>query len=453
MKNPYMSAAFSAKNSLIILDVQNTDIRIGMLDIDDSSIKSRLQKYFSGYTINFTSIEKEEFSLLLSRLFAQSDTTNTAPASKITSTERTSGDYAIDEIGDDAPVINLLNTILLEGLQKNCSDIHISSGVMQSRVRLRIDGQLHTLLHISNEQSASLSVRLKMLASLNVLEKRKPQDGRLDLQSGGEPLDIRLSIVPSIHGESIVLRILNKKTKAFNLCTLGFSDTHLALIQKLLTVPSGLILLTGPTGSGKTTTLSTFLQELNHDEVHIISIEDPVEYRIDGITQIQTDEDIGLNFDTLLRRVFRQDPDIIMIGEIRDSQTAELAIRTALTGHLVFATLHTNSSADAPIRLQDMGIPPYLLAAVLKAVISQRLVRRLSSSKEQTYSGRLLLAEILPIDDKVQNLIAQGTNRKELESHMKKKKLPLMREDAQQKIEALFTDISEVTRELGQNNE
>lgn len=448
-----MSAAFCAKNSLIILDVQNTDIRIGMLDLDDNSIKSRLQKYFSGYTIHFTIIEKEDFSLLLSRLFAQSDSLDTTVTSKTTSTEHAGADYAIDEIGDDAPVINLLNTILLEGLKKNCSDIHISSGVLQSRVRLRIDGLLHTLLHISNEQSASLSVRLKMLASLNVLEKRKPQDGRLDLQSGGEPLDIRLSIVPSIHGESIVLRILNKKTKAFSLCTLGFSDTHLALIQKFLTAPSGLILLTGPTGSGKTTTLSTFLQELNHEEVHIISIEDPVEYRLDGITQIQTDEDIGLSFDTLLRRVFRQDPDIIMIGEIRDNQTAELAIRTALTGHLVFATLHTNSSAEAPIRLQDMGIPPYLLAAVLKAVISQRLVRRLTPSKKQVYSGRLLLAEILPIDDKVQKLIAQGTNRKELEAHMKKKKLPLMREDAQQKIDAGLTDVSELTRELGQNNE
>ncbi len=446
MKKPYLSAAFCAKNLVAITEIQHTTITIGMIDIQDDHTKSRLEQYFSSFTVCFTSIEKEEFNILLTRLFSITDSMYTIDETEKNSIHK---DYAIDEMGDDAPVINLLNAILLEGLKRNCSDIHIASGAIHTRVRLRIDGQLETLQYITNEQSESLSVRLKMLASLNVLEKRKPQDGRLDLQSGGSPLDIRISIVPSIYGESIVLRILNKKAEAFTLEKLGFSCDHLRLVENLLQEPSGLILLTGPTGSGKTTTLSAFLKELNKEDIHIVSIEDPVEYRIDGITQIQTDDDIGLSFDTILRRVFRQDPDIIMIGEIRDIQTAELAIRTALTGHLVFATLHTNSATEAPIRLYDMGIPPYLVSAVLKAVISQRLVRRISPDKTVAYKGRILLAEILPINTEVQELLSTGTSRKELEHYMKENNIPLMADDAQKKIELLYTDINEVTKELG----
>jgi type II secretory ATPase GspE/PulE/Tfp pilus assembly ATPase PilB-like protein len=264
--------------------------------------------------------------------------------------------------------------------------------------------------------------------------------------------------VPAIWGESIVLRLLNRSDSPLSIDSLGFSVSHSGYLRNIPGVPSGLILVTGPTGSGKTTTLAALLRELNIESVKIISIEDPVEYRIPGITQIQVHEELELTFDNLLRRIFRQDPDIIMIGEIRDIETAELAVRAALTGHLVFATLHTNSALEAIYRLQNMGIPNYMAAAVLRMVIAQRLIRKIcphcksqgcAHCSHTGYFGRTVIAEIIRFDVTLSDLIAGGITIDQLRSYLKEKNFKSLFDDADEKINSGISTESEIRRELG----
>jgi type II secretory ATPase GspE/PulE/Tfp pilus assembly ATPase PilB-like protein len=296
------------------------------------------------------------------------------------------------------------------------------------------------------------------LAHLNVLETRKPQDGHIDVKAESFSVDVRISITPTIWGESIVLRLLNRSDVPYSLETLGFSADHRKQLDSILALASGLILVTGPTGSGKTTTLATILKILNTKERKIISLEDPVEYRIAGISQIQINEELGLTFDTLLRRVFRQDPDIIMVGEIRDSETAELAVRAALTGHVVFATLHTTDAVEAIYRLQNMGIPPYLVASVLQAVIAQRLVRRIctkchakgcGSCSGTGYSGRIVVSEMLQITRVLAGQISDEVISGKLRKFLEKSGHKTLFDDAKEKVALGVTSHEEIRRELG----
>jgi len=317
---------------------------------------------------------------------------------------------------------------------------------------------LVTVKQISQERALAVSARLKILANLNVLENRRPQDGHIDVKTDSYSLDVRISTIPTVWGESIVLRLLNRSDSPLSLDSLGFSEVYAAYLQKILAITSGLILVTGPTGSGKTTTLAALLKELDIKSTKIISIEDPVEYQIPGIIQIQVNEELGLGFDALLRRIFRQDPDVIMIGEIRDIETAELAVRAALTGHLVFATLHTNNSLEAVYRLQNMGVPPYMVAAVLKAVIAQRLIRKVchacrgegcSCCSNTGYIGRTAIAEFISVDITLQDMIAAGAVIEQLRSRLNNICFKTLYDDAEEKVSSALTTEAEIRRELG----
>ncbi len=285
----------------------------------------------------------------------------------------------LSEMAQEASVVRLVNEILLEAIESRSSDVHIESQAAGIVIRYRIDGILHpqpTPPEINHFQSAIIS-RLKIMARLNIAEKRLPQDGRIKLKVRGREVDVRVSVIPMIHGEGIVLRILDKGAMVFDLQKLGMEPNTFEIFSKLIRLPHGIILVTGPTGSGKTTTLYSSLVQINNAETKIITTEDPVEYQLPGINQIQVHSKIGLTFSRSLRSILRHDPDVVLVGEIRDLETAENAIQASLTGHLVFSTLHTNDAAGAYTRMVDMGVEPFLVASTVEAVMAQRLLRRL----------------------------------------------------------------------------
>jgi len=283
----------------------------------------------------------------------------------------------LKELAEEAPVIELVNNIISQAVEAQASDIHIEPGEVEFFVRLRVDGVLRTKLSQPMERFPAVASRVKLISGIDIAERRLPQDGRLSTRFSGVEMDIRVSTAPNIHGESIVLRLLPKERDDMSLTNLGMLPDHLERMKKWAREANGIVLVTGPTGSGKSTTLYSTLAEVDAADNKVITVEDPVEYQMKGITQIQAHSDIGYTFATALRAILRQDPDVIMIGEIRDLETAEIAIQSALTGHLVLSTLHTNDAVSAFTRLIDMGIEPFLVAAPLKAVQAQRLVRKL----------------------------------------------------------------------------
>ena len=359
---------------------------------------------------------------------------------KKTKKQSTSTNYIKNQrsMTTDSPAIKLFDQLINTAISNEASDLHIESSPSGLRLRYRVDGKL---LELGNSPPTYLKEmlisRIKILANLNIAEKRLPQDGRISVDFSGRAIDVRVSTIPTMDGESIVLRFLDPEKGPNNLTTLGFNENTLTTLRRLLKAPHGMILTTGPTGSGKTTTLYAALRELNLVERKIITLEDPVEYRLENINQIQINPKVGLNFATLLRSVLRQDPDIIMVGEIRDEETARLAVQSALTGHLVLSTLHTNNAFGAINRLLDMGLEPFLINAAVRAIISQRLIRRLCSKCKKTapvtlaehrqfgikmgtsigrpggcmscyqtgYKGRIALTELLELSDNVRKYI------------------------------------------------
>ncbi len=296
-------------------------------------------------------------------------------------------DAELSEAAQEPSVVRLVNEILIEAIELRASDVHIESQQSGIRVRYRIDGVLHVQPmppEINRFQAAIIS-RLKIMARLNIAERRLPQDGRIQLRTGNREVDIRVSVIPMIHGEGLVMRLLDKSAMDFKLAKLGMEPDLYATFRELIQLPHGIILVTGPTGSGKSTTLYSALLEIKNDETKIITTEDPVEYQLDGINQIQVHPKIGLTFGTSLRSILRHDPDIVLVGEIRDLETAENAIQASLTGHLVFSTLHTNDAAGAYTRLVDMGLEPFLVSSTVEAVMAQRLVRTLCVHCKEAY--------------------------------------------------------------------
>lgn len=299
------------------------------------------------------------------------------------------------DLANKAPVIKLVNLILFQALKQGASDIHIQPFEKELKVRYRIDGILHDVLTPPKRYDAAVTSRIKIMSNLNIAERRLPQDGRAAIKFENRPIDLRVSIIPTAFGERVVLRLLDKETLSMGLEELGFSRKNFLAANRLIKIPHGIILSTGPTGGGKTTTLYAALSRINSPDKNIITIEDPIEYQLPGISQIQVKPQIGLTFASGLRHIVRQDPDVIMVGEIRDRETAEIAVHASLTGHLVFSTLHTNDSCGAVTRLLDMGIEPYLVSSSLAAVIAQRLVRTICSSCREEYSpGKEALEEI-----------------------------------------------------------
>ena len=385
------------------------------------------------------------------------------------------------EMVEDASLVQFVNQIILEAVRDRASDIHIEPFEDELRIRYRIDGMLYPAVtppKIKLFQHAIIS-RIKIMAELNIAEKRLPQDGRIKLRVGDREIDVRVSIIPGIHGEGIVLRLLDRSSIFMGLEDLGMNAEVYAGFRKLIARPHGIILVTGPTGSGKSTTLYAALAEINSDDQKIITIEDPVEYQLKGIHQIPTKPKIGFDFAQGLRSILRHDPDIIMVGEIRDRETADIAIRSALTGHLVFSTLHTNDAVGAMTRLIDMGIEPYLVASSVEGVMAQRLVRKVCEHckteqkvdereldnfpekngitkvyhgigcehcRKTGYKGRFGIFELLMVDDEIREMVMQHTSTGKIKLHATAQGMKTLREDGWNKVRAGQTTIAEVIR-------
>lgn len=368
------------------------------------------------------------------------------------------------EAANDAPIIRMLNALLTQAAKDGASDIHIEPYERSSAVRFRVDGTLREVVQPNKALHAALISRLKIMAELDIAEKRLPQDGRISLRIGGRAVDVRVSTLPSAHGERAVLRLLDKGESKFTLESLGMSGDVLTRFDNLIQQPHGIVLVTGPTGSGKTTTLYASLGRVDTSTTNVLTVEDPVEYELAGIGQTQVNPKIDLTFAKALRAILRQDPDVIMIGEIRDFETAQIAIQASLTGHLVLATLHTNDAPSAVTRLTDMGVEPFLLSSSLLGVLAQRLVRKLCPHcKKQDergrwhpvgckecgmsgYKGRTGVYELMVADDKVQALIHSRAAESQLFVAAEEGGLRSMREDGERLVAEGVTSLEEVLR-------
>ena len=381
---------------------------------------------------------------------------------------------------DEAPIIRLVNSVLFQAVRQRASDIHFESFERGLVVRYRIDGVLYPVLTPPKRLQSSIIARLKIMAGLNIAEKRLPQDGRFAIRTAGKDVDLRVSVLPTSHGERVVLRLLEKENRLLNLTEMGFSTDRLSSIQQLIQLAHGIILVTGPTGSGKTTTLYAALSQINAPDKNIITVEDPVEYQLLGIGQMQVNPKINLTFAAGLRSILRQDPDVIMIGEIRDRETAEIAIHASLTGHLVFSTLHTNDAASAATRLIDMGIEPFLVASSVMAVLAQRLLRQICpdckkpykptvdelgrlgldskgpftfyrgagcpNCSQTGYRGRTGIYELLVLDDEVRRLIGAKADSSVIKQAGIAKGMITLKQEGAMKVAQGVTTTEEVMR-------
>jgi len=378
------------------------------------------------------------------------------------------------DMASEAPVIRLVNAMIGDAIEKRASDIHIEPFEKEFRIRFRIDGVLFNQEPPPRELKAAIISRLKLMAKLNIAERRLPQDGRIKIKVLGREVDLRVSTLPTLYGESVVMRLLDRSTGDFyDLRRLGFDDRMLARMEYFTSLPHGIFLVTGPTGSGKSTTLYSALKRINVPDRKIITIEDPVEYQMDGINQIHVNPQIGLTFAAGLRHIVRQDPDVIMVGEIRDRETADIAIRAALTGHLVFSTLHTNDAPSAITRLTDMGVERYLITSSLVAVLAQRLVRvicqhckmpsgtALSPEGEiietwlgrgceacggRGYSQRMGIFELMDVNDEIRKMVINGDDAGVLTRAARRNGMRNLREDGWLKVQRGVTTVEEVMR-------
>ncbi|WP_429498103.1 type II secretion system ATPase GspE [Robbsia andropogonis] len=370
------------------------------------------------------------------------------------------------ESEDDAPIIRMINALLTQAAREGASDIHIEPFEQSCVVRFRTDGTLRDIVRPKKALHGALISRIKIMAQLDIAEKRLPQDGRITLRVGGRPVDVRVSTLPTGHGERAVLRLLEKDAQRLNLDALGMAKSTQQRFDKLIGKPHGIVLVTGPTGSGKTTTLYASMSRLETASTNIMTVEDPIEYDLAGVGQTQVNDRIGMTFARALRSILRQDPDIIMIGEIRDLETAQIAVQASLTGHLVLATLHTNDAASAVTRLVDMGVEPYLLASSLLGVLAQRLVRQLCPAckverdgqwhpvgcercARTGYTGRRGVYELLELDETIRKQIHDGGSDAAILATARTRGMQTLREDAERWLSTGATSLEEVLRVTG----
>jgi type IV pilus assembly protein PilB len=388
----------------------------------------------------------------------------------------------LKEAGEDAPIVKYVNLIIAEAVHENSSDVHIEPGEKDVRIRYRVDGVLHETRRSPKRIHPGLVSRLKIMGNMNIAERRVPQDGRFGLSVGGRMIDLRVASLPTVYGEKIVLRILDRSASLITLTELGMEAEPLAAFSASFHKPYGTVIITGPTGSGKTTTMYAALSELNRREVNVITVEDPVEYQMQGLNQVQVDTKVGLTFAATLRSILRCDPDIVMIGEIRDAESAKMAIESALTGHMVLCTLHTNDAPSAMTRMTEMGVEPFLIASAVDGIVSQRLARKLcgrckqEASYEQEYlkkvgfpdlnggtifkakpggcpfcngngfRGRIGLYEVLIVDEDIERLVVDHATAHQVASLAREKGMKTLRDDGFAKVVNGVTSIEEVLR-------
>jgi type IV pilus assembly protein PilB len=399
------------------------------------------------------------------------------------STEEEDDLSKVKEIVEDAPIVKYVNLLITQAIQDRASDIHLEPGEHDLRVRFRIDGVLHEIMRSPKAIQSGVISRLKIMADINIAERRIPQDGRLSVNAHGKKIDLRVATLPTVWGEKVVMRILDNSTARLDLSDLGFSDSNYERYSRSFTKPYGMILVTGPTGSGKSTTLYATLNIVSRPEVNVITVEDPVEYRLPGINQVQTNNKAGLTFASALRSILRSDPDIVLIGEIRDHETAQIAVEASLTGHLVLSTLHTNDSPSAVTRLTEMGIEPFLVGSALDAILAQRLARRLCSKCKEEYvptpemlvqsrfpwesgqplptlyrpvgcsacaktgyKGRLALHEVMLVSEQIERMAVEHASATAIGEVARTEGMVTLRNDGLAKVLAGVTSLDEILR-------
>jgi len=484
------------KNLLLPFEKKGPNLKIAMADPSDVQTRERI-RFTTGFKVQpyvalsfriaqklrevYGKVEEEFFSKLKSEILKESS----ADEEEVEVTGITSQVVTLDDLKSlaaQAPIVKLVNTLILEALKKGASDIHIEPFEKELRIRYRVDGVLHEVAKYQPTIKDAVVARIKVLSGLDIAEKRLPQDGRMKAKYQGRDIDFRVSTVPTVFGEKVVLRILDKGALKLDLSKLGLEEREYELLKKGIFSPYGMVLVTGPTGSGKTTTLYSSLLTVNKPEVNIMTVEDPVEYNLYGINQVQVNPEIGLTFARALRAFLRQDPDIIMVGEIRDAETADIAVEAALTGHLVLSTLHTNDAPSTVTRLVEMGIEPFLVSSSVILVIAQRLARRICPHCKEPYTypeevlrevgftpeeiralktyrgrgcencdytgykGRVALYEVMEVVPEIRDAIVKGKNADEIRRIAKRHGMRTLREIGRIKIAKGITTPEEVLR-------
>ena len=482
---PGLHADFLRAHKILPIQCDEVGLSVAMVEPQDAFIVKALE-LATGLKIQTSIATESDIVRALAAGDPGADDTDSAAMS-----ETDAGDFVehLKDIASEAPVIRLVNQIIGRVIDLRASDIHLEPFDDGLHVRYRVDGAIYVSEVVSPQLSAAVNSRVKLMAHLDIAERRLPQDGRIKTRVKGRELDLRVSTIPTVHGESVVMRVLDRSSVRYSLEAMGFNLDNLEKFNQLLARPHGILLITGPTGSGKTTTLYTALSKLDANAHKIITVEEPVEYQLEGINQIQVHQQIGLTFASALRSILRQDPDVIMIGEMRDGETAQIAVQSALTGHLVLSTLHTNTAAGAIVRLQDMGIEPYLITSSVNGVLSQRLVRRLCEHCKQPYQpapsllassglqrmglspshlykavgcgqcrqsgylGRCGIHELLVIDDGIRRGILNGLDAASLHTQAIGAGMHTLYEDGLRKVAAGITSLEELLQVTQDNTD
>ncbi|OSS41900.1 Type 4 fimbrial assembly, ATPase PilB [Desulfurella amilsii] len=475
------------KHRVFPFSIENNTLKVALCSVENVFLIDEL-RFLTGKKISIYLVKESQINEYLIRYYGTSKELEVLVRNVTESID--SLDNSIEQIEsldfdetsniDDAPIIKLANSILESAVKEGASDIHLEPYENTFRVRFRIDGKAKTVNTPPKTIAPNLITRFKIMAKLNIAEKRLPQDGRIRIRAFGKLIDLRVSTVPTVFGEKLVMRLLDRENIKVSLDNINMRPTDLQRFKHAISLPNGVVIVTGPTGSGKSTTLYAALNELNKEDRNIMSVEDPVEYNLEGINQVQVKEDIGLTFSSVLRSFLRQDPDIIMVGEIRDTQTAEIAVRAALTGHLVLSTLHTNDSVSAITRLIDMGIDGYLIASSLRLVLAQRLVRKICTHCRQPinlpkeillkagfdkadlddirlfkgkgcshcldtgYKGRMAIFEVLHISEDIREMIIENKDENTIRQKALQEGMLTLKQDGLQKVKQGITTLEEV---------
>ncbi|QQS36974.1 MAG: type II/IV secretion system protein [Ignavibacteriales bacterium] len=444
--------------NILPIKIENKILQIGTSSPNDKKLIDDIT-FFTGYKVKTLKLPSDIILEYLKKIYGSNPNTSRQ------------NEQQIKNLQNESSNVELINKIIEEAIENFASDIHLESFENNYRVRFRVDGHLREVMNLPIQRSAQIGSRVKIMAGLDISEKRKPQDGKIKYKVKSNDVDIRVSTLPTNFGEKTVLRILDKSHLELDIEKLGLFSEQLNVIKKNLERPFGMILVTGPTGSGKTTSLYSFLQHIHRIDKNILTVEDPIEYNLYGINQCNVKPDIGFNFASALRSFLRQDPDIIMVGEIRDRETADIAVRAALTGHLVFSTLHTNDSTSAITRLIDMGVDSFLVAASVKLIIAQRLIRKLCNCKIKStasgngsqseifvkcgctecgntgYKGRSALFEVFEITDEISEMISVDSSISQIKNRALEKGFMSLRQAGLKKIQLGITTNEEVIRE------